>query len=71
MIPTEERQNHTPEQVRAHLEGALALVDELRPSSDLRVAVFEKACDLLSGKQIYAMPGQPVDLSAIIGNGRL
>ena len=52
-----EQPHNSPEQVREYLAGALALVDELDPPDDLRVAAFTKACDLISAKQIvYEQP---------------
>jgi len=45
-------QHNTPEQARGYVEAALALVDELSPPDDLRVAVFTKACDLFAAKQV-------------------
>jgi len=44
--------HNTAEQVRGYIEGALELVDELDPPTDLREHVFVKACDLLSSKQV-------------------
>lgn len=52
--------NNTPEQVRAYLGGALELVDELGPPDDLRRPFFEKACDLLSGKQLMMEQPAPI-----------
>lgn len=66
-----ERPNYTDEQVRAHVEFALALVAELDPPADLREAVFTKAVDLHSGKQIVVeQAAMPVDLSQMLGGRR-
>lgn len=54
MLRTREIPNNTPEQVLDYLTSALVLVEQLDPPSDLREIVFEKACDLYSGKQIVA-----------------
>ncbi len=48
-----EDQHNTPEQAHAYLAAALALVAELDPPEDLRVACFVKAADLLSAKQLF------------------
>ena len=61
-----ERMNNTSEQVREYLVEALAVVDELDPPTDLRVACFERACDLVCGKQVIAESFAP----AILGGGR-
>ena len=57
--------NNTPEQVRAYIAAALALVDELEPPDDLREAVFTAAAGMISGKQIVMIQPQPVDFGAL------
>jgi hypothetical protein len=47
-----EHQHNTREQVKGYLETALELVGELEVDGDLKVACFEKAVDLVAGKQI-------------------
>ena len=47
-----EHQHNTPEQVHHYLEQALAIVNALELTDDLRVKAFEKAVDLVAGKQI-------------------
>lgn len=47
-----EEQHNTPQQVRDYLTEALAIVGELEVTDELRVPAFEKACDLLAGKQV-------------------
>lgn len=61
----------TDEQVIDHLVGAIALVAELDPPEDLRVAVFDHACRMLSSKQVAITAPAPVgiDLSQLRGNG--
>ena len=59
MIKTEVPHN-TPEQVREYLQGALEVIDELELDDELRVPAFLKACDLLSGKQLFFDPGTPM-----------
>ena len=62
-----EHQHNTPEQVKQYLETALAIVAEIEVSDDLRRPCFEKAVDLVAGKQItfeQYVPGG-VDLRAI------
>jgi len=44
--------HNTPEQVHHYLEQALAIVNALELTDDLRVAAFNKAVDLVAGKQI-------------------
>jgi hypothetical protein len=44
--------HNTPEQVHHYLEQALAIVDSLELTDDLRVPAFNKAVDLVAGKQI-------------------
>lgn len=43
---------YKPEQVRAHLAEAAAIVDELGIAGDLRQPAFVKAVDMLSRKEI-------------------
>lgn len=43
--------HNTPEQIREYLADALAIVAELDPPSDLRVATFAKAADLRSASE--------------------
>lgn len=47
-----ERQHNTPAQIREYLRDALAVVEELEPPDDLRVAVFTKAAELAAAKQV-------------------
>lgn len=47
-----EHQHNTTDQVKQYLETALAIVAELEVDGDLKVACFEKAVDLVAGKQI-------------------
>jgi hypothetical protein len=47
-----EYHNNTPEQVREYLQGAVDAVDAVDIPPDLIPVAFEKAVDLLSGKQI-------------------
>ena len=44
--------HNTPEQAREYLREALTIVDELDPPADLRPLVFDKACNLVSAKNI-------------------
>jgi hypothetical protein len=44
--------NNTPEQVREYLQGAADAVESVNIPPDLIPVAFEKAIDLLSGKQI-------------------
>lgn len=44
---------NTPEAVAKYLRDALALVESLDTPDDLRVTCFEKAVDLLQGKQVF------------------
>lgn len=43
---------NTPEQVREYLREALAIVDELNPPPALQAAVFDKAAEFVSSKQV-------------------
>jgi hypothetical protein len=47
-----EYMNNTPEQVREYLQGAAEAVDAVDIPPDLIPVAFEKAIDLLAGKQI-------------------
>lgn len=68
MATVREIPNYTPEQVEQHLSDALELVERLAPSDDLRVAVFGKAVDLLSGKRVEVI--QPATFAPpLLGNG--
>jgi len=58
-----EHQHNTREQAKAYLETALELVAELEVTDDLRVPCFEKAVDLVAGKQIMFEQPQPIGLS--------
>jgi hypothetical protein len=49
---TTEYPNNTPEQVREYLQGAADAVEDVNIPPDLIPVAFEKAIDLLSGKQI-------------------
>lgn len=62
-----EHQHNTREQAKAYLETALAIVAELEVTDDLRVPCFEKAVDLVAGKQIMFEQAQPLpfDLNKI------
>jgi hypothetical protein len=44
--------NNTPEQVREYLQGAADVVEAIDIPADLIPVAFEKAVDLLAGKQI-------------------
>lgn len=44
--------HNTDEQVRDYIEKSLALLEVLWPPEDLRVSVFDKACNLYSSKSI-------------------
>jgi hypothetical protein len=44
--------NNTPEQVREYLQGAADAVEAVNIPPDLIPVAFEKAIDLLAGKQI-------------------
>lgn len=61
--------NHTRDEVRQHLQHALELVDELNTPDDLRGHMFDKAVDLLAGKQIlWEQPQQvAVNLGQLLG----
>ncbi len=48
-----ETQHNTPEQVHAYLGAALAILDELELTDDLRPLAFVKAVDLLAAKQLF------------------
>ena len=57
-----EHHHNTDEQVREYVTKALALVADLEVPEDLRAAVFDKACNLYSTKQILVeqvMQGVP------------
>lgn len=58
-----ETHHNTADQVRGYLAGALALVEELNPPEDLRVAVFTKAADLATAKQIFIEPADQLAIS--------
>ncbi len=51
--------HNSDEQVREYVEKALALVDDLDPPSDLRVAAFVKAMELYASKQVMIEAIQP------------
>jgi hypothetical protein len=57
--------NNTPEQAREYLEAALELVEQLEPPAELREHVFNRAVELLSGKQILV--SQPPSVSPFAG----
>lgn len=57
--------HHTPAEVRDILRDALAIVDELEPADDLRVATFDQAARMLSGKEVVLVQPQPIDLSGL------
>jgi hypothetical protein len=48
--------NYTREQVKAHLQDALAIVDELDVAPDLEPALVLKAFELLAAKQVVLEP---------------
>ena len=63
--------NNTPEQVREYVTAARDLADELAPEgTQAWAAIFRAAYEGFSGKQIVLDPGQSVDLSGILQNGR-
>jgi hypothetical protein len=65
-IATTEIRNNSTEQVFEYLREALALVEDLATPDDLRVALFTKAVDLLSAKQIVMTQAQsPLALGAM------
>ncbi len=51
--------HNSDEQVREYVAKALALVDDLDPPSDLRVAAFAKAMELYASKQVMIEAIQP------------
>jgi hypothetical protein len=51
-IRTTEHHNNTPEQVREYLQSAADAVEAVNIPPDLVPVAFEKAIDLISGKQI-------------------
>lgn len=59
--------HNTPEQAHQYLEQALVIVNALELTDDLRVKAFEKAVDLVAGKQIVFEQIAPagLDLSQI------
>lgn len=62
-----EHQHNTRDQAKHYLETALELVAELEVADDLKVPCFEKAVDLVAGKQIMFEQAAiaPMDLSKI------
>ena len=52
ILQKKEIQNYTLTEVENHLRGALEMVEACEPADDLRVAFFNQAVSLLSGKQI-------------------
>ena len=48
----QELYHNTPEQVEQYIRDAVQMVETIDPPADLRAPVFEKACDLLAGKQV-------------------
>jgi hypothetical protein len=62
-----EHQHNTPEQVHHYLEQALVIVADLELADELKVPAFEKAVDLIAGKQIVFEQIAPagLDLSSI------
>lgn len=48
--------NNSPDQVLGYLKVALALIEELDPPEDLRVAAFEKAVEYIASKQVLLDP---------------
>jgi hypothetical protein len=56
---------NTRDEVTEDLETALAIVDELEPADELRVALFVEAARLLSHRTLVQEPAAPsVALSA-------
>lgn len=58
-----EHHHNTPEQVRDYLRQALAIVDELDVPDDLRGLAFNRAVELVSGKQVVLQqlaPAPPI-----------
>lgn len=62
-----EHPHNTPQQVREYLETAAKIVGELELDGDLKVPAFEKAVDLIAGKQIVVEQIAPgaIDLGKI------
>ena len=63
--------NNTPEQVERYVTQAIELADKMGlHMQEQWCAIFRGAYDGFSGKQIVLDPGQSVDLSGILQNGR-
>lgn len=62
---------HTPEQVREILLEAARIADDCQAQGVDRVALFDKACDLLGARATtFLVPQQvPFDLSGLKANG--
>ena len=65
MVRRTEVQHNSAEQTHAYIAAALALVEELEPPEDLRVAAFSKAVDLLSAKQLILEQPAPIGMPAM------
>ena len=65
-----EEQFQTRGQARDYLRTALELVAELDPPEDLRAAVFAKAADLVSAKQVFFEQVAPLGALSIPQNAR-
>ena len=64
-----ELHHNSPDQVRQYLDTALRLTAELDVPDDLRVAFFQKACDLVAGKNVYGEVMQGVVGSILNAKG--
>jgi hypothetical protein len=64
-----EQHYNTRDQVRDYIATAAAIVAELELDGDLKVPAFEKAVDLVSGKQITFEQVDPSVLG-LLGHGR-
>lgn len=64
-----EQHHNTREQVKEYIATAAAIVGELELDGDLKVPAFEKAVDLVAGKQITI---EQIDPRAIplLGHGQ-
>lgn len=52
MTGTRELHLYTAEQAQQHIGDAVAIVEALDVPTDLRVPAFEKACEMLSRKEV-------------------
>lgn len=53
---------HTPEQIAAHLDDALAIIHAAGVEDELKVPAFIKVLELLAAKQVFFEQAQPVAL---------